>query len=74
MACHILKQTDYILLVNKAHLAVNLCELRLAVSSEVLIAEALCNLEIAVETTHHQQLLQCLWTLWQSIELSRIHA
>ena len=74
MACHILKQADDILLIHKAHLAVDLCELRLAVGSEVLVAEALGNLEIAVESAHHEQLLQCLRTLRQCIELSGIHA
>ena len=74
MARHVLKQTDDILLIDKAHLAVYLCELWLTVGSEVLVAEALCYLEVAVESAHHQQLLQCLRALRQSIELSWIHS
>ena len=72
--CHTLEERDHILLLNKAHLAVNLCKLGLTVSTEVLVTEALHNLEVTVETRHHQQLLEELWALWQSIELARVHA
>ena len=73
MTGKILENLQYILLVGKRHLTVYLCELRLTVSTQVLITEALGNLEIAVETTDHQQLLQGLRTLRQCIELSRVH-
>ena len=73
VASHFLKQIDDVVLINKTHLAVNLSELWLTVSTQVFITEALCNLEVAVETSHHQELLQSLRTLWQSVELTRVH-
>ncbi len=73
VAGHILEELQYILLINKRHLAVDLSELRLTVSTQVLITETLCNLEVTVETRYHQQLLKCLWRLRQCIELTRIH-
>ena len=74
MLCHTLEERNHILLLNKTHLAVNLCKLGLAVGTQVLVAETFHNLEITVETRHHQQLLEELWTLRQSIELARVHA
>ena len=71
---HFLEGADDIVLSDERHFAVNLCEFGLTVSAEVLIAEALCNLEIAVRTSHHQQLLQSLRALRKGIELSGIHA
>ena len=73
MTGHFLKQLQHIFLFYKRHLAVDLCELRLTVSTKVLITETLGNLEVTVETGHHQQLLQRLRRLRQGIELSRIH-
>ena len=63
-----------ILLLNKRHLAIYLRELRLTVGTQVLVAEAFHDLEVTVKTAHHQQLLECLRRLWQSVELTRIHA
>ena len=57
-----------------AHLAVDLCKLGLTVCTKVLVAEALHNLEVTVETGYHQQLLEELRALRQSIELAGIHA
>ena len=74
MACHILEEHDDILLVDERHLAVDLCELRLSVGPEVFVAEALGDLEITVEATDHEQLLQRLRALRQGVELSRVHA
>ena len=71
--CHILEEVDHVFLVNEAHLAVDLCEFRLAVGSKVFVPEAFCNLEIAVKSADHKQLLECLWALWQGVELSWIH-
>ena len=73
MTGHILKELQHILLFYKRHLTVNLCELWLTVCTQVFVTEALGNLEITVETTHHQQLLQSLRRLRQCIELSGIH-
>ena len=39
-----------ILLIDKRHLKVYLCELRLSVSSEILVAETSCKLDIPVIT------------------------
>ena len=74
MACHVLKEVDYVVLVDKRHFAVDLCELWLTVGTKVFVAEALGYLEVAVESAHHEQLLQCLRALWQSVELTRVHA
>ena len=68
-----LKSLQHILLLHERHLAVDLRKLRLAVRTQVLVAEAAHNLEIAVHTGHHQQLLVLLRTLRQGIELARIH-
>ena len=73
MACEIFEYLKYVFLVGKRHFAVYLCELWLTVSAQVFIAETLGNLKIAIESTHHQELFQGLWTLWQSIELTGIH-
>ena len=50
-----------VFLSHKRHLAVDLCELGLAVGAQVLVAEAFHYLEIAVESADHQELLECLW-------------
>ena len=71
---HTFESLDDVFLSDERHFAVNLCELRLTVSAEVFVAEALHDLEIAVEACHHEQLLQCLWRLGQGIELSWVHA
>ena len=74
MLGHLLEDVDDVVLLHKTHLAVNLCEFRLTVGTEVFVAETLDNLEIAVHASHHQQLLQCLRRLREGIELSGIHA
>ena len=56
------------------HFAVNLCKFGLTVSAEVFIAEALHDLEVAVKTRHHQQLLQRLRTLRKRVKLTGVHA
>ena len=71
---HAFEGLDDVLLSDERHLAVNLGELRLTVGTQVLVAETLDNLEVAVEAGHHEQLLQCLRTLWQGVELTRVHA
>ena len=74
MASHILEEVDNVVLINERHLAVNLSKLRLTVCTQVLVAETLCNLEVAVEATDHEQLLQSLRALRESVELSGVHA
>ena len=72
--CEGLKCVDNIVLLYERHFAVNLREFGLTVGTEVFIAEALHDLEVAVKTCYHQQLLQRLRTLGKGIELTGIHA
>jgi len=61
---------DDLFLVAEAHLDVDLGELRLAVGAEVLVTETFRDLEIAVEASDHQQLLEELRGLGQGVELA----
>jgi len=70
---HALEHIQDILLLHEAHLTVDLRELRLAIRTQILVTETFYDLEITVETGNHQQLLQGLWRLRQSVELSRVH-
>ena len=70
---HAFKEVDDIILFYKRHFTVNLREFRLAICTQVFVTETLGYLEIAVESAHHQELLQGLRTLRKCIELSRIH-
>ena len=74
IAGHTLEDRQHIFLLDEAHLTVDLSELRLAVRTKVLVTEALDDLEIAIKTTNHQQLLEGLRRLGQSVELVRVHA
>ena len=64
---------DFVL-VHKGHFDVDLREFRLTVSAEVFITEALGNLEVAVHTGNHQELLVLLRRLRKGVELARVHA
>ena len=70
---HALEYGQYVFLSDIRHFAVNLGKLRLAVGTQVLIAETFDDLEIPVEPADHQQLFQGLRRLRQSVKLSRIH-
>ena len=70
---HTLKGFDDVFLRDKAHLTVDLRELRLTVGTKVFVTETFHNLEIAVHTRHHKKLFQCLRRLRKGVELSRIH-
>ena len=72
-AAHILEQRDNIFLVYETHLTIDLSKLGLTVGTQVLVAEALGYLEIAVEACNHKELLQGLRALRESIELTGIH-
>ena len=74
MLHHSLEHFDDIILLDKRHLAVDLCELGLTIGTKVLVAETLDDLEITVETSHHEKLLELLRRLRQSVELSGVHA
>ena len=56
------------------HLDVDLRELGLAVGAQVLVAEALADLDVAVHARDHQDLLEELRRLRQREELARMHA
>ena len=73
MTSHFLEEVDNVILIDETHLAVYLCKLWLTVSTKVLVTEALCNLEVTVETADHKKLFQSLRALRKRIELSRIH-
>ena len=55
-------------------LEVDLRELRLAIGAQVLVAEALDDLEVAIESGDHQDLLEDLRRLRQREELAGMHA
>ena len=63
-----------ILLLHKRHFHVDLRELRLTVSAEILVAEATGNLIILVHAADHQHLLENLRRLRQGVELAGMHA
>ena len=58
--------------IGEGHFHVDLGEFRLAVCAQIFITETLHNLEIPVETGHHQNLLVLLGRLRQSVEFSRM--
>ena len=60
--------------IDKGHLHVYLCKLRLPVRSEVLVPEAACELDIAVKAGDHQKLLVYLGRLRQSVELAVVYS
>src|SRR5258708_1242928 len=63
-----LDQGEHVLLIAERHLQVELCELGLTVRAQVLVSEAARYLVVALDTGHHQQLLQHLRSLRQSVE------
>ena len=65
---------EHVVLVDEAHLGVELHELVLAVGAEVLVAEAAGDLEVALDAAHHQQLLVELRRLRQGVEAARLLA
>ena len=61
-------------LLDEAHLDVHLRELGLAVCAQVLVAEALGHLVVALDAAHHEQLLEQLRGLWERIEVAGLGA
>ncbi len=61
-------------LVDEAHLQVQLGELRLAVAAQVLVAVAAGDLEVAIDTTDHQQLLELLRALGQGVHATGLES
>ena len=71
VADHRLDRGEDVVLLDEAHLDVELVELaRRAVGARVLVAEARRDLEIAVEAGDHDQLLELLRRLRQRVELA----
>ena len=58
----------------KRHLDVHLRELRLPVGAQVFVTEAFHNLEVAIGTANHQDLLEDLRGLRQRVELAGMNA
>ena len=71
---HVLERAHDVVLVDEAHLDVDLRELGLAVGAKVLVAEALGHLVVALDATHHEQLLEQLRALRQCVEVARLDA
>ena len=69
---HRLDEGHHGLLVDEAHLEVELGELGLAVATQVLVAVAAGDLEVAVDAGHHQQLLELLRALRERIDAARL--
>ncbi len=61
-----------VVLLDEAHLEVELGELGLAVGAEVLVAEAAGDLVVALVAAHHQQLLEELRRLRQRVPRARL--
>ena len=57
--------------VGEAHLHVELRELELPVGARVLVAQAACDLVVAIEPADHEQLLEELRALRQRVEAAR---
>jgi hypothetical protein len=56
---------------DEGHLDIDLCELGLAIRTEVFIPKASHNLEVSVESGDHQDLFQQLWRLGKGVKIAR---
>src|SRR5262245_25755297 len=71
------KRLDYAVdgfLLGEGHLQVDLREFRLAVGAKVFVAKTPNDLEVFLESRNHEELLEDLRRLRQSIEGAGIHA
>ena len=72
---HGFDRVEHVVLRDKAHFEIELVEFaRRTISARVFVAEAGRDLEIAIETGNHQQLLEHLRRLRQRVELARMDA
>jgi hypothetical protein len=71
---HALEHVADVLLGQEGRLDIDLGEFRLAVGTQVFVAEALGDLVVAVIAGHHQQLLEQLGRLGQREKLAVVHA
>ncbi len=69
---HALGNSHDVVLADKTQLKVDLGEFRLAVGPQVFVAEAFDDLEVAFHAAHHQELLEELRRLRQSVEFARV--
>ena len=69
----LLERAHDIVLVHEGHLDIDLGELGLTVGTQILVAEALGNLVVALNATDHEQLLQELRGLRQGVEVARLN-
>ena len=69
-----LDDVEDVVLLDEAHLHVDLGELGLPVEAQVLVAEAADDLEVPVEAGDHVELLEELRALGQGVELARVEA
>ena len=67
-----LHRLEDVVLVDEAHLDVDLRELGLAIETQRLVPEALDDLEVLFEARHHVELLVELGALGERIELPRV--
>ncbi len=68
---HALHHGHHIVFRDEGHLDIHLRELRLAVSAQVLIAEAASDLEVALDAARHEHLLELLRRLRKRVERAR---
>jgi len=62
-----------VLLGHEAHLDIHLCELWLTVGAQVLVAETASDLEVALHTADHEELLEELRRLRKRVEATVTH-
>ena len=70
----LLERAHDVVLIHEGHLDIDLGELGLTVGAQVLVAEALGNLVVALDATDHEQLLQELRGLRQGVEVAQLDA
>src|SRR6202035_75020 len=71
---HFLYHMENIFLVWERHFDVNLRELRLAIGAQVFVAKAFHDLEVAIHSRDHQNLLEDLRRLRQRVKLAVMNA
>ena len=71
---HALEHVANVLFLHEGGFNIDLREFRLAVGAQIFVAEALGDLVVAVEASHHQELLEQLGRLGQREEVAIVHA
>ena len=69
-----LEGVENVFLSDERHFVMDLCELRLPVSSQFFVSEALYDLEVAVHASDHEDLLEDLRRLGEGVELAGVHS